>query len=43
MAPKNQRFWLTTDSVTLDINADADLLYGDGLGSAPHRRVEPGM
>jgi hypothetical protein len=28
MAPKNQRFWLTTDSVTLDVDADADLLYG---------------
>ena len=27
MAPKNQRWWLTTDSVSLDIKADADLLY----------------
>jgi hypothetical protein len=27
MAPKNQRFYLTTDSVSLDINADADVLY----------------
>lgn len=27
MAPRNQRFWLTTDSVSLDINADADALY----------------
>jgi hypothetical protein len=27
MPPKNQRFWLTTDSVELDINADADKLY----------------
>lgn len=28
MAPKNQRWWLTTDSVTLDIDAGADALYG---------------
>ena len=28
MAPKNQRFWLTKDSVELDIEADADVLYG---------------
>ncbi len=27
MAPKNQRWWLTTDSVELDISADAHLLY----------------
>lgn len=27
MAPKNQRWWLTTDSVQLDIDADADALY----------------
>ncbi len=27
MPPKNQRFWLTTDSVTVEINADADKLY----------------
>ncbi len=27
MAPKNQRFWLTADSVSLDIDADADQLY----------------
>jgi hypothetical protein len=27
MAPRNQRFWLTTDSVSLEINADADELY----------------
>jgi hypothetical protein len=27
MAPKNQRFWLTTDSVSLDIDADANVLY----------------
>jgi len=27
MAPKNQRWWLTTDSVSLDIKADADVLY----------------
>ncbi|HVV37019.1 MAG TPA: SRPBCC family protein, partial [Acidimicrobiales bacterium] len=27
MPPKNQRFWLTTDSVTLDIAADPDTLY----------------
>ncbi len=28
MAPKNQRWWLTEDSVALDIEADADVLYG---------------
>lgn len=28
MAPKNQRWWLTTDRVELDIKADADTLYG---------------
>ena len=28
MAPKNQRWWLTTDRVELDIEADADTLYG---------------
>jgi hypothetical protein len=28
MAPKNQRWWLTTDSVELEIDADADRLYG---------------
>jgi len=28
MAPKNQRWWLTEDSVELDIEADADVLYG---------------
>lgn len=28
MAPKNQRWWLTQDSVELDIEADADVLYG---------------
>ena len=27
MAPKNQRWWLTTDSAELDIDADAHLLY----------------
>jgi hypothetical protein len=27
MAPKNQRWWLTTDSVELEIAADADTLY----------------
>ncbi len=27
MAPKNQRFWLTEDSVSLDIEADATTLY----------------
>jgi len=27
MAPKNQRWWLTKDSVSLEINADADALY----------------
>ena len=27
MAPKNQRWWLTEDSVGLDIEAGADLLY----------------
>ncbi len=28
MAPKNQRWWLTEDSVELDIEAEADVLYG---------------
>lgn len=28
MPPKNQRWWLTEDSVSLDIDADADALYG---------------
>ena len=28
MPPKNQRWWLTTDTVSLDIDADADKLYG---------------
>src|ERR1051325_11531756 len=28
MAPKNQRWWWTQDSVELDIEADADVLYG---------------
>ncbi len=28
MAPKNQRWWLTEDRVSLDIDADADTLYG---------------
>jgi hypothetical protein len=28
MAPENQRWWLTTDQVGLDIDADADALYG---------------
>lgn len=28
MAPRNQRWWLTTDSVHLDIEADAEVLYG---------------
>jgi hypothetical protein len=28
VAPKNQRWWLTEDSVELDIEADADVLYG---------------
>ncbi|MDN5932434.1 MAG: SRPBCC family protein [Pseudonocardia sp.] len=28
MAPRNQRWWLTQDSVTLDIDADAHVLYG---------------
>ena len=28
MAPKNQRWWLTEDSVELDIEADARMLYG---------------
>lgn len=27
MAPKSQRWWLTTDSVTLEIEADAQALY----------------
>jgi hypothetical protein len=27
MPPKNQRWWLTTDQVSLDIDADADALY----------------
>jgi hypothetical protein len=27
MAPKNQRWWLTTDQVELDIDADAGVLY----------------
>ena len=27
MPPKNQRWWLTTDSVDLEIEADADKLY----------------
>ncbi|HUO48442.1 MAG TPA: SRPBCC family protein [Acidimicrobiales bacterium] len=27
MAPKNQRWWLTEDSVSLDIDRDADTLY----------------
>jgi hypothetical protein len=27
MAPKNQRFWLTADSVELEIEADAQTLY----------------
>jgi hypothetical protein len=28
MAPKNQRWYLTADSVSVDIAADADVLYG---------------
>jgi hypothetical protein len=28
MATKNQRWWLTQDSVALDVDADADALYG---------------
>ena len=28
MAPRNQRWWLTQDSVELEIEADADVLYG---------------
>lgn len=28
MAPKNQRWWLTEDHVALDIEADANVLYG---------------
>lgn len=28
MAPRNQRWWLTEDSVELDIEADAGALYG---------------
>jgi uncharacterized membrane protein len=28
VAPRNQRWWLTTDSVQLEIEADADRLYG---------------
>ncbi len=28
MAPKSQRWWLTEDSVEIDIQADADVLYG---------------
>jgi hypothetical protein len=28
MAPKNQRWWLTEDSVELDIESDAEALYG---------------
>lgn len=28
MVPKNQRWWLTTDEVALDIDADATALYG---------------
>jgi hypothetical protein len=27
MPPQNQRFWLTNDSVSLDIDADAQVLY----------------
>jgi hypothetical protein len=27
MAPRNQRWWLTEDSVSLDIDADAETLY----------------
>jgi hypothetical protein len=27
MAPKNQRFWLTTDNVSLEISGDAEVLY----------------
>jgi hypothetical protein len=27
MAPKNQRWWLTTDSVSVDVAAPADLIY----------------
>jgi len=27
MAPKNQRWWLTTDRVELDVEADPDVLY----------------
>jgi hypothetical protein len=27
MAPKNQRWWLTADSVSVDIKADAETLY----------------
>jgi hypothetical protein len=27
MPPQNQRFWLTTDSISLDIDADARVLY----------------
>lgn len=28
MAPRNQRWWLTTDRVVVDIDADAGVLYG---------------
>lgn len=42
MAPKNQRWWLTEDSVALDIEADADVLYGM-VSDLPHRGVEPGV
>ena len=28
MAPKSQRWWLTADSVTIEIEADAQTLYG---------------
>ena len=40
MAPKNQRWWLTEDSVELEMEADADVLYGMVSGSPAHRRME---
>lgn len=34
MAPKNQRWWLTKDSVEFDIEADAQTLY-DSVSDLP--------
>jgi hypothetical protein len=35
MAPKNQRFWLTTDEVATAIDAPAEQLY-DMVADLPH-------